>query len=104
MGSPTEDSENDDVANGHDRVSEVPAARTPREWLAVAPLPKVPSLALGLVLPTILLIVNMVRVRAFTVDDAYISYRFARNLARGLGLVYNPGERVEGYTNFLWTV
>ncbi|AKT41389.1 hypothetical protein [Chondromyces crocatus] len=37
-------------------------------------------------------------------DDAYISYRYAENLARGEGLVYNPGERVEGYTNFLWTV
>jgi hypothetical protein len=37
-------------------------------------------------------------------DDSYISYRYARNLARGEGLVYNVGERVEGYTNFLWTV
>lgn len=37
-------------------------------------------------------------------DDAYISFRYARNLARGEGLVFNPGERVEGYTNFLWTV
>ncbi len=37
-------------------------------------------------------------------DDAYISFRYARNLAAGDGLVFNPGERVEGYTNFLWTV
>ncbi|RLB62250.1 MAG: hypothetical protein DRI90_09485 [Deltaproteobacteria bacterium] len=37
-------------------------------------------------------------------DDAYISFRYARNFARGLGLVYNAGERIEGYTNFLWTV
>ena len=37
-------------------------------------------------------------------DDAYISFRFARNLVRGHGLVFNVGERVEGYTNFLWTV
>ncbi|HEX6274438.1 MAG TPA: hypothetical protein VFZ53_15455 [Polyangiaceae bacterium] len=37
-------------------------------------------------------------------DDAFISFRYARNLAEGHGLVYNPGERVEGYTNFLWTV
>ena len=36
-------------------------------------------------------------------DDAFISYRYADNFARGEGLVYNPGERVEGYTNFLWT-
>ncbi|MDX2166248.1 MAG: hypothetical protein SF182_04270 [Deltaproteobacteria bacterium] len=36
-------------------------------------------------------------------DDAYVSFRYARNLVRGDGLVYNPGEPVEGYTNFLWT-
>lgn len=36
-------------------------------------------------------------------DDAFISFRYARNFARGLGLVYNEGEWVEGYTNFLWT-
>jgi hypothetical protein len=37
-------------------------------------------------------------------DDAFISFRYARNWVAGHGLVYNPGERVEGYTNFLWTV
>lgn len=37
-------------------------------------------------------------------DDAYISFRYARNLAEGAGLVWNVGERVEGYTNFLWTL
>ena len=37
-------------------------------------------------------------------DDAFISFRYARNLADGHGLVFNIGERVEGYTNFLWTV
>lgn len=39
-----------------------------------------------------------------TVDDAFISYRYAENLVRGHGLVFNPGERVEGYTNFLWVI
>jgi arabinofuranosyltransferase len=37
------------------------------------------------------------------VDDAYISFRYARNAILGHGLVFNPGERVEGFTNFLWT-
>ena len=41
---------------------------------------------------------------AWVCDDAFISYRYARNLANGLGLVYNAGERVEGYSNFLWTL
>lgn len=37
-------------------------------------------------------------------DDSFISYRYARNWIEGLGLVWNPGERVEGITNLLWTV
>lgn len=37
-------------------------------------------------------------------DDMMISMRYARNLVRGNGLVWNPGERVEGYTNLLWTL
>ncbi|HVP58319.1 MAG TPA: hypothetical protein VMU02_09490 [bacterium] len=40
----------------------------------------------------------------FTQDDAFISYRYVRNLIQGHGLVFNPGERVEGYTNFLWII
>lgn len=40
----------------------------------------------------------------FVQDDAFITYRYARNLARGDGFVFNPGEYVEGYTNFLWTL
>lgn len=36
-------------------------------------------------------------------DDGMISMRYAANLAHGLGLVYNAGERVEGFTNPLWT-
>ncbi|MCB8961987.1 MAG: hypothetical protein H6651_16850 [Ardenticatenales bacterium] len=37
-------------------------------------------------------------------DDQMISMRYARNLAHGHGLVWNPGERVEGYSNLLWTL
>lgn len=40
----------------------------------------------------------------YTGDDSYISYRYARNLSDGLGLVWNPGEHVEGYSNYLWVV
>jgi arabinofuranosyltransferase len=39
-----------------------------------------------------------------TYDDAFISFRYAENLAHGRGLVFNVGERVEGYSNFLWTL
>ena len=37
-------------------------------------------------------------------DDAFISFRYAANLVDGHGLVFNVGERVEGYTNFLWVI
>lgn len=37
-------------------------------------------------------------------DDAMISMRYAWNLSHGLGLVWNPGEYVEGYTNLLLTL
>ncbi len=37
-------------------------------------------------------------------DDAFISLRYAQNLVEGHGLVFNPGERVEGYTNLSWTL
>lgn len=38
-------------------------------------------------------------------DDAYISYRYAVNLANGRGLVWNVGDApTQGYTNFLFVV
>lgn len=40
----------------------------------------------------------------FVQDDAYISLRYAANFAAGQGLVMNPGERVEGFTNLTWTL
>lgn len=40
----------------------------------------------------------------FVFDDLYISCRYAYNLSCGHGLVFNAGEQVEGYTNFLWTL
>jgi hypothetical protein len=39
-----------------------------------------------------------------TVDDAYITFRYARNLVEGLGFVYNPGEQVLGTTTPLYTL
>lgn len=41
---------------------------------------------------------------SFVSDDAYISMRYSYNLAHHGELTFNLGERVEGYTNFLWTV
>jgi hypothetical protein len=35
-------------------------------------------------------------------DDTFITLRYAKNFLEGKGFVFNEGERVEGYTNFLW--
>ncbi|HEY2291242.1 MAG TPA: hypothetical protein VGM86_11125 [Thermoanaerobaculia bacterium] len=39
----------------------------------------------------------------FPLDDSWIHLQFARNLAHGAGLSYNPGEFVTGSTAPLWT-
>lgn len=40
---------------------------------------------------------------SYTIDDAYITFRYSKNLAMGFGPTYNPGlPPVEGYTTFLW--
>ncbi|MEO6694929.1 MAG: hypothetical protein ABIY50_09360, partial [Ignavibacteria bacterium] len=40
----------------------------------------------------------------FVQDDAFISFRYVQNFVEGNGLVFNIGERVEGYTNLLWVL
>lgn len=35
-------------------------------------------------------------------DDIFITFRYAGNIVAGHGVVYNVGERVEGYTHVLW--
>ncbi len=37
------------------------------------------------------------------IDDTYITLRYAKNFSQGRGLVFNAGEKVEGYTSLLWT-
>jgi arabinofuranosyltransferase len=42
--------------------------------------------------------------RSFFEDDAFISLRYATRLLQGKGLTWSDGDRVEGYTNFLWVL
>jgi len=37
-------------------------------------------------------------------EDAYVTFRYAQNIADGNGPVFNTGERIEGYANFLWMI
>lgn len=64
------------------------------------------SLLVGLCLSLggVCLLLLLLRFHDQVADDAFISARYARNLVEGHGLVFNAGERVEGYTNFLWTL
>lgn len=55
-------------------------------------------------LPLVALLVGQASRTYWLCDDAYISFRYVRNFVEGRGLVFNPGERVEGYTNFLWVL
>lgn len=56
-----------------------------------------PLLTSGLVL----LMVAIART-AWVNDDAYITFRTLDNLVNGLGLTWNPVERVQAYTHPLW--
>ncbi len=38
------------------------------------------------------------------IDDAFITFRYARDLRSGVGMVYNAGEPVEGITNLGWAL
>ncbi len=55
-------------------------------------------------LPWLVLLGWLAGVSWFLTDDAFVSFRYARNLLEGHGLVFNPGEYVEGYSNFLWVL
>jgi arabinofuranosyltransferase len=59
------------------------------------------------VVPLILLIASRLTAWAslsIASEDAYITFRYARNLASGFGLVFNQGDRVMGFTSPLWAV
>ncbi|MEM8792645.1 MAG: hypothetical protein AAGE80_13580 [Pseudomonadota bacterium] len=58
----------------------------------------------GVVLAILILVTVARGHQGFMMDDAYIALRYAINFAESGQLAWNPGERVEGYTNFLFVV
>jgi arabinofuranosyltransferase len=58
----------------------------------------------ALLLVLLLFLVHSLLFLTWIPDDAFISLRASRNLARGDGAVFNPGERVEGSSSPLWLV
>jgi hypothetical protein len=68
-------------------------------WIAAAL-----ALALGIFLFRERQIAGPVGLEGFPLDDPWIHFHFARNLAEGHGFAYNPGAPVAGSTAPLWTV
>lgn len=59
---------------------------------------------LFLILLAVIGLVITVAIGKASFDDAYITFRYARNIALGNGFVYNPGERYLGTTTPLFTL
>ena len=79
-------------------------ANSPRSRLATAQIWQVrPRLLLwaagGLLVILAFLVASFMEFWPHTLDDAYISFTYARNLATGKGMVFNIDERVEGFSN-----
>lgn len=61
--------------------------------------------ALVVAVPAVLFVLHSLMFSEWIVDDAGISFSYARNLALGNGLVPQPGSPpVEGYSNFTWVL
>lgn len=59
----------------------------------------------ALAAPCLALLLHASLFGGWIIDDAGISFAYARSLAAGHGLVSQPGvEPVEGYSNFLWVL
>src|SRR4030042_4407855 len=67
--------------------------------------PPVPAVYLPWLLVSALFLVCAVMSFTVTTEDAYISFRYAENVAQGYGLAFNPGESAaEGYSNPTWVL
>jgi hypothetical protein len=67
-------------------------------------MPKSKTIFIVLSIILLAILITHINEYIFKCDDAFISFRYAKNLASGIGLVFNAGEKVEGYTNFLWVI
>ena len=82
-------------------MSDVPAPETASRDAPIAPKSDLGDWIAAWVVGTVT-ILHVAYYFPRIVDDAFISLRFAENLANGHGAVYNVGERVEGYSGPSW--
>jgi hypothetical protein len=64
----------------------------PGRWMSLF------TIAIGILGTCLVLVVVSQTSAWYAYDDAFITYRYAENLRRGFGFVYNPGEPVLGTT------
>src|SRR5438132_850716 len=71
-----------------------------------SPIDRVLWLVAAAVLAALLILLGVEHywLRGLKFDDAYIHFRYAENIARGEGFVYNPGERVLGSGAIPWNL
>ncbi len=60
--------------------------------------------ALGLALVAALAVAAAWPYFGYVAEDVYLTLRYGWNLVNGRGLVFNQGERIEGFTSFSWTL
>ena len=80
-----------DDATDRDDTAARGGARPWPDWIGVVPI-------------ALLALLHERAVSARVQDDAFITFRYAKNLVDGRGLVMNAGERVEGVTSLLFTL
>ncbi|PID79345.1 hypothetical protein CSB20_10650 [bacterium DOLZORAL124_64_63] len=70
------------------------------------PAPFRPSITAWIIfaLAVVLFLAHAQYYRPWVEDDTYISLQYARHLVQGQGLVFNPGEKVEGFSNPSWVL
>lgn len=80
-----------------------PPAWLGESWLALVPIAVSLAFSAAFIVRSAFRVGDRVHFSLF--DDAMVSMRYARNLAEGHGLAWNPGDPpVEGYSNLLWTL
>jgi hypothetical protein len=85
-------------------VSQSKATKIVERLKKVGTVPRVRGI-ITLLVPFLLYLYLTLYLSEWIMDDAGISFTYARNLAHGHGLVSQPGlAPVEGYSNFLWII
>lgn len=69
------------------------------EWSA-----RLRSYRLVIFIAAVLIAALTIAFRDYVQDDVFITYTYSRNIAQGVGFVFNPGERVQGTTTPLWAL